>query len=197
MTACCSENVTSDANGKRCNLPADGRPSKYTSRFSPWSVSFQLDSFLSRRSVDGLQTSTDRSNDKAIAKGSCMCGDIACESSDTTPIALSRAFISIPPTTPYLLPCAPAVTAPTAKNGPPQPTPPTSSHPAVSLKASPKTATLNKHWFCPRCGSNLYTELRIMPDVTCVKSGGLDGGAVVNGIGVESYTKERLSMRRG
>ena len=34
-----------------------------------------------------------------------------------------------------------------------------------------------------------------MPDVTCVKSGGLDGGAASLGgnIGVEFYTKDRVS----
>lgn len=31
-----------------------------------------------------------------------------------------------------------------------------------------------------------------MPDVTCVKSGGLDGGASDHGIAVEFYTKDRL-----
>lgn len=43
------------------------------------------------------------------------------------------------------------------------------------------------------CGSGLYTELEVMPDVTCVKAGGLDdGGAHLgNKIGVEFYTKDR------
>ncbi len=31
-----------------------------------------------------------------------------------------------------------------------------------------------------------------MPDVTCVKSGGLDGGAANHPIKVEFYTKDRL-----
>lgn len=31
-----------------------------------------------------------------------------------------------------------------------------------------------------------------MPDMTCVKSGGLDGGAANHKIGVEFYTKDRL-----
>ncbi|KAF2011868.1 DUF636 domain-containing protein [Aaosphaeria arxii CBS 175.79] len=52
---------------------------------------------------------------------------------------------------------------------------------------------INKHFFCPRCGSSLYTELEVMPDVTCVKAGGLDGGAASlgNKIDVEFYTKDR------
>lgn len=32
-----------------------------------------------------------------------------------------------------------------------------------------------------------------MPDMTCVKSGGLDGGAADHKIGVEFYTKDRLA----
>ncbi|KAJ9662628.1 hypothetical protein H2198_001300 [Neophaeococcomyces mojaviensis] len=54
---------------------------------------------------------------------------------------------------------------------------------------------INKHFFCGQCGSSLYTELEVMPDVTCVKSGGLDGGAANLGgkIGVEFYTKDRVS----
>ncbi|KAK4624604.1 hypothetical protein CLAFUW4_05787 [Fulvia fulva] len=52
---------------------------------------------------------------------------------------------------------------------------------------------INKHWFCSNCGSSLYTELEVMPDMTCVKSGGLDGGAADHKIGVEFYTKDRLA----
>lgn len=41
----------------------------------------------------------------------------------------------------------------------------------------------------------MYTELEVMPDVTCVKAGSLDGGAASLGgkIGVEFYTKDRVS----
>ena len=49
-----------------------------------------------------------------------------------------------------------------------------------------------KHWFCPRCGSSLYTALEVMPDVFCVKSGGLDGGAANHDIKVEFYNRDRL-----
>ena len=43
------------------------------------------------------------------------------------------------------------------------------------------------------CGSSLYTELELMPDVTCIKAGGLDGGlADIKEIGVEFYTKDRV-----
>ncbi|KXL43305.1 MAG: hypothetical protein FE78DRAFT_152635 [Acidomyces sp. 'richmondensis'] len=54
---------------------------------------------------------------------------------------------------------------------------------------------VNKHFFCPTCGSGLYTELEVMPDMTCVKAGGLDGGhaALGNKIDVEFYTKDRVS----
>ncbi|KAM0325389.1 hypothetical protein ACHAQA_007375 [Verticillium albo-atrum] len=68
-------------------------------------------------------------------------------------------------------------------------------------KGTPKTwdatgasGKINKHFFCGDCGSSLYTELEVMPDVTCVKAGGLDGGAAALGgqVGVEFYTKDRV-----
>lgn len=68
-------------------------------------------------------------------------------------------------------------------------------------KGSPKTwdvrgdsGKVNKHFFCGNCGSGLYTELEVMPDMTCVKAGSLDGGAASlgNKIGVEFYTKDRV-----
>jgi hypothetical protein len=70
-------------------------------------------------------------------------------------------------------------------------------------KGTPKTydakgdsGKINKHFFCGNCGSSLYTELEIMPDVTCVKSGGLDGGATNHPIAVEFYTKDRLDYAK-
>jgi len=66
-------------------------------------------------------------------------------------------------------------------------------------KGTPKTwdakgdsGKINKHFFCGNCGSSLYTELEVMPDVTCVKSGGLDGGAANHKVAVEFYNKDRL-----
>ncbi|KAI1825230.1 DUF636 domain-containing protein [Xylaria intraflava] len=52
---------------------------------------------------------------------------------------------------------------------------------------------INKHFFCPTCGSSLYTELEIMPEMTCIKAGTLDGGAanLGNKIGVEFYVRDR------
>lgn len=49
----------------------------------------------------------------------------------------------------------------------------------------------NVHWFCPTCGSSLYTELGVMPDMTCVKSGSIDK------VGVEFYVccPRRFSLR--
>jgi hypothetical protein len=61
-----------------------------------------------------------------------------------------------------------------------------------SYDAVGASGKVNKHWFCGNCGSSLYTELEIMPDVTCVKSGGLDGGAANHPVAVEFYTKDRL-----
>jgi hypothetical protein len=70
------------------------------------------------------------------------------------------------------------------------------------VKGTPKSwdgvgesGKINKHFFCGTCGSSLYTELEVMPDVTCVKAGGLDGGAASlgNKIGIEFYVKDRVS----
>ncbi|RWA04542.1 hypothetical protein EKO27_g10566 [Xylaria grammica] len=62
-----------------------------------------------------------------------------------------------------------------------------------SYDAVGASGKINKHFFCSNCGSSLYTELEVMPDVTCVKAGGLDGGAanLGNQIGVEFYVKDR------
>ena len=62
-----------------------------------------------------------------------------------------------------------------------------------SYDAVGASGKVNKHWFCGTCGSGLYTELEVMPDQTCVKSGSLDGGAADHPIAVEFYTKDRLS----
>ena len=58
---------------------------------------------------------------------------------------------------------------------------------------------INKHFFCDNCGSSLYTELEVMPEMTCVKAGGLDGGESSLGgkIDVEFYTKDRVSYLGG
>ncbi|KAF3390239.1 hypothetical protein F1880_009253 [Penicillium rolfsii] len=54
---------------------------------------------------------------------------------------------------------------------------------------------INKHFFCPTCGSSLYTELEVMPDNTCIKAGTLDGGeANLRGkVDIEFYVKDRPS----
>ncbi|KAK7228058.1 hypothetical protein V2G26_000228 [Clonostachys chloroleuca] len=64
-----------------------------------------------------------------------------------------------------------------------------------SFDAIGASGKVNKHFFCSNCGSSLYTELEVMPDMTCVKAGGLDGGAASlgNKIGVEFYTKDRVA----
>ncbi|KAH6653211.1 DUF636 domain protein [Truncatella angustata] len=60
--------------------------------------------------------------------------------------------------------------------------------------ATGASGKINKHFFCGTCGSSLYTELEIMPDVTCVKGGSLDGGAASLGgeIGAEFYVGSRV-----
>lgn len=62
--------------------------------------------------------------------------------------------------------------------------------------ATGASGKINKHFFCGTCGSSLWTELEIMPDVTCVKSGSLDGGAADHPINVEFYTKDRLAYTK-
>ncbi|TKA72321.1 hypothetical protein B0A49_06407 [Cryomyces minteri] len=64
---------------------------------------------------------------------------------------------------------------------------------AKSYDAKGDSGKINKHWFCGTCGSSIYTELEVMPDLTCIKSGTLDGGAANHPIGVEFYTKDRLA----
>ncbi|CEN60932.1 hypothetical protein ASPCAL07603 [Aspergillus calidoustus] len=61
-----------------------------------------------------------------------------------------------------------------------------------SVGASGKTA---RRFFCSNCGSSLYTDLEIMPDVTCIKGGTLDNGEASLGgkIDVEFYAKDRAS----
>ncbi|KAI9903995.1 hypothetical protein N3K66_000524 [Trichothecium roseum] len=53
----------------------------------------------------------------------------------------------------------------------------------------------NRHFFCGNCGSSLYTELEAMPGTTCIKAGGLDGGAASlgNEVVVEFYVKDRVT----
>merc|ERR1712137_980903 len=56
---------------------------------------------------------------------------------------------------------------------------------------------VNKHFFCGTCGSSLYTELEVMPEMGCIKAGGLDGGkADLGNVGVEFYTKDRVSFSK-
>jgi len=57
---------------------------------------------------------------------------------------------------------------------------------------------VNKHFFCSTCGSSLYTELELMPELTCIKAGGLDGGKTDLGgkVAVEFYTKDRVPFAK-
>ena len=55
----------------------------------------------------------------------------------------------------------------------------------------------NEHFFCSTCGTSLYTELKVMPHMMCIKVGGLDGGkADIGKVGVEFYTKDRVSFAK-
>ncbi|TDZ20991.1 hypothetical protein Cob_v005836 [Colletotrichum orbiculare MAFF 240422] len=57
----------------------------------------------------------------------------------------------------------------------------------------------NRHFFCPNCGSSLYTALDVMPDVYCVKAGGIDDGkaALEGKVAVEFYCKDRVGYLTG
>jgi hypothetical protein len=71
----------------------------------------------------------------------------------------------------------------------------TSSTKPKEYDATGDSGKINKHFFCGTCGSALYTELEVMPEMTCVKAGTLDGGAADFGkVGVEFYTKDRVSF---
>jgi hypothetical protein len=49
----------------------------------------------------------------------------------------------------------------------------------------------NKYFFCGDCGSNLYTELAMMPEAVCVKAGCLDGGMADIKPAFELFVQER------
>jgi hypothetical protein len=56
---------------------------------------------------------------------------------------------------------------------------------------------VNKHFFCPNCGSSVYNKLDVMEGMTVIKAGGLDGGkADLSSIGVEFYTKDRVGFAK-
>lgn len=112
----------------------------------------------------------------------------------------------------------------TANSGPAAPSPPTSSSPAPPSRSRkvtphPKKPQLdpdpnkyfvqgttkycditgasgknNRHFFCPDCGSSLYTELDVMADKTIIKAGTLDNGetALRGRVDVEFYVKDRV-----
>ena len=45
------------------------------------------------------------------------------------------------------------------------------------------------------CGSSLFTELELMPDVVCIKSGQMDDKSARDyAVGVEFYVKDRLNF---
>ncbi|KAK2624805.1 hypothetical protein QTJ16_005998 [Diplocarpon rosae] len=68
------------------------------------------------------------------------------------------------------------------------------------IQGKPKSYSLtgdsgkqNNHFFCGDCGSGLYTELEVMPDQTCIKSGSVDDKSVRDyPVGVEFYVKDRM-----
>ena len=61
------------------------------------------------------------------------------------------------------------------------------------VKVGHGTFCLQNPKFCPSCGSSLWSDLEIEPDLTFIKSGGLDNGAADHNIAAELYVKNRLS----
>jgi len=53
---------------------------------------------------------------------------------------------------------------------------------------------VNKHLFCGTCGSSLWTEAEVLPEVFCIKAGGLDGGKADLDVGTEYFTRDRVSF---
>ncbi|RCI10218.1 hypothetical protein L249_8581 [Ophiocordyceps polyrhachis-furcata BCC 54312] len=56
----------------------------------------------------------------------------------------------------------------------------------------------NRRFFCPNCGSGLYTELDLLPDYTCINAGSLHGRAAgLDGeVDFELYAKSRVDYLR-
>ncbi|KAK7726305.1 hypothetical protein SLS57_003391 [Botryosphaeria dothidea] len=120
---------------------------------------------------DRLQNIKNQFSASSVTKGSCMCGAIEYEFKDchkwtggayTSNVVVNRWNFKVTKGNPF------------------------------TYDAKGATGKINRHFFCGNCGSGLYAELEIMPDVTLIKSGGLDGGAKDHEIGVEFYTKDRL-----
>ncbi|PQE06006.1 hypothetical protein CJF30_00004932 [Rutstroemia sp. NJR-2017a BBW] len=70
------------------------------------------------------------------------------------------------------------------------------------LKGTPNTfeipgdsGKINKRSFCGNCGSSLFGELELMPEIVGIKAGSLDNGAAdYRTVMTEFYTNERLSF---
>ncbi|RDA88689.1 hypothetical protein CP532_4039 [Ophiocordyceps camponoti-leonardi (nom. inval.)] len=56
----------------------------------------------------------------------------------------------------------------------------------------------NRRFFCPNCGSGLYTELDLLPDYACIKAGSLHGRAAgLDGeVDFELYAQNRVDYLR-
>ncbi|ETN40444.1 uncharacterized protein HMPREF1541_04721 [Cyphellophora europaea CBS 101466] len=121
-----------------------------------------------------------------MAKGSCMCGQVEYEYTGEPAVTALCHCIDCQKWTggPYTSNAVVPRTNFKVTKGTPK------DYDAVGASGK-----INKHWFCSNCGSSLYTELEVMPDMTCVKAGGLDGGhaSLGNSIGVEFYTKDRVN----
>ncbi|KAM0164821.1 hypothetical protein ACHAPC_010826 [Botrytis cinerea] len=72
------------------------------------------------------------------------------------------------------------------------------------LQGTPKTfeipgdsGKINKRSFCGTCGSSLFGELELLPELIGIKAGSLDNGAADYGkVATEFYTEKRVGFCR-
>ncbi|KAJ1715132.1 DUF636 domain protein [Aspergillus flavus] len=118
--------------------------------------------------------------------GSCMCGAIA-YTSDSEPLVKALC---------HCVDCQKWTGGPFTSNVivPRDPFKVTKGEPSF-YDVTGASGKNNRHFFCGKCGSSLFTELELMADKTVIKAGTLDGGEanLRNKVDVEFYTKDRVS----
>ncbi|KAH6685403.1 glutathione-dependent formaldehyde-activating enzyme [Plectosphaerella plurivora] len=123
----------------------------------------------------------------AIA-GSCMCGEIKYESSAEKPELTALC---------HCTDCQKwSGSAFTSNAGVPTDSFKVTQGTPKAYDVTGDTGKNNKHFFCGNCGSSLFTRLDVLPGVTIIKAGGLDGGNAkldaFGGVGVEYYCSGRM-----
>ncbi|KAH7368922.1 Mss4-like protein [Plectosphaerella cucumerina] len=126
--------------------------------------------------------------------GSCMCGEIKYESSSAKPDITALC---------HCTDCQKwSGSAFTSNAGVPTDSFKVTQGTPKEYDVTGASGKINKHFFCGNCGSSLFTRLEIIPGVTIIKAGGLDGGhanlaADFGGVGVEFYCKDRVTYLEG